>query len=102
MKKLFKKVSAISIALCMALSASAVALAGWNEDVYTPSVDTETTVYNWSDAYGADGYILLGDGSGIIYSDLYQDAAYVKNADLTDHATTKGTTNKILGGMYAD
>ena len=99
--KLFKKVSAIALSACMALSASAVALAGWNEDVYTPSVDTETTVYNWSDAYGADGYILLGEGSGIIYSDLYQDVAYAKDKNLMDIASTKGTSNKVLGGVFA-
>ncbi|MBR7160120.1 MAG: InlB B-repeat-containing protein, partial [Clostridia bacterium] len=101
MKKLFRNVSAIALSACMALSASAVALAGWNEDVYTPSVDTETTVYNWSDAYGEDGYILLGDGTGIIYSDLYQDVAYAKDKDFADVASTKGTSNKVLGGVFA-
>ncbi|MBR7159642.1 MAG: hypothetical protein IKD20_01270, partial [Clostridia bacterium] len=97
--KLFKKVSAISIALCMALSASAVAIAGWTDDVYTPTFDTETTILNWSDVYGADGYILLGDGSNgaVIYSDLYQDSAYATDASGNAITSTKGTSNKILG-----
>ena len=104
MKKLFRNVSAIALTACMALSASAVALAGWNEDVYTPSVDTETTVYNWSDAYGANGYILLGDGTNgaVIYSDLYQDSAYATDASGATITSTKGISNKILGGLAMD
>ncbi|MBR7159906.1 MAG: InlB B-repeat-containing protein, partial [Clostridia bacterium] len=106
MKKLFRNVSAIALSACMALSASAVALAGWNEEVYTPSVDVKTTVHNWSDAYGEDGYILIGDATAkekpVIYSDMYQDSAYAKDETFSDVESTKGTSNKIQGGFFAD
>ena len=102
--KLFKKVSAISIALCMALSASAVAIAGWTDDVYTPSFERQNSFYDWSATYGKDGYILLGDGvnGAVIYSNLYQDSAYATDASGNAITSTKGTSNKILGGLGVD
>ena len=102
--KLFKKVSAIALAMCMVLSASAVALAGWEDDVYTPTFNDELSVLDWDTTYGKDGFILLGDGTNgaVIYSDLYQDSAYATDASGNAIASTKGTSYKVQGGIGMD
>ncbi|MBR7160464.1 MAG: hypothetical protein IKD20_05465 [Clostridia bacterium] len=76
----------------------------WNDLEIETKTDTTTyAMSDWYNVYGKDGYVLIGAGTDtsakVVYSDLYVDEAYTAGLAGTTIESTKGTTNKIYGGI---